>query len=322
VCAPCNQGRWSAAPTALIFLGIIALTWIPVTLFTLSFRQYAGGTVALVVVFHMLLLLTLAAWLHAAFVDPGTPPEAWQREMSEAERRGERVNVCQRSGLYKPPRSHFDSVTKRLTLNMDHFCPWVLNTVGYYNRKFFILFLGYTVLTLFFAVLTLLLQLPAIWEWLGSDTAQSAWFDNPMNAAVFCGALALDSCLLVFLLPFFLVHLKMALRNETTIEGSRFPQFDVGGAANLAQVFGRSRWHWLCPCYCRGPDGDGIVWPTDGNGPLNELATSRAPLAERLNRRFPPGSTFQSAAEARAYVAQQHKEVQAEFLAERDDEAL
>eukprot|EP00966_Prymnesium_polylepis_P064774 1502520-Prymnesium_polylepis.1 len=38
---------------------------------------------------------------------------------------GEPVQVCRRSGLYKPPRSHFDSVTQRLTLNMDHFCPWV-----------------------------------------------------------------------------------------------------------------------------------------------------------------------------------------------------
>jgi len=27
--------------------------------------------------------------------------------------------------MYKPPRSHFDSITQRLVLNMDHFCPWV-----------------------------------------------------------------------------------------------------------------------------------------------------------------------------------------------------
>jgi len=32
--------------------------------------------------------------------------------------------------MFKPPRSHFDSVTQRLVLNMDHFCPWVVNCVG------------------------------------------------------------------------------------------------------------------------------------------------------------------------------------------------
>ena len=50
---------------------------------------------------------------------------------------------CDRTGLPKPPRSHFDHVTKSLVLNMDHFCPWMFNVVGYFNYRYFVNFLMY-----------------------------------------------------------------------------------------------------------------------------------------------------------------------------------
>lgn len=34
---------------------------------------------------------------------------------------------CEKSNLPKPPRSHFDFVTRSLVLNMDHYCPWMFN---------------------------------------------------------------------------------------------------------------------------------------------------------------------------------------------------
>lgn len=48
---------------------------------------------------------------------------------------------CKHSGVLKPPRSHYDSVTKKLVLNMDHYCPWMANVVGYGNYRYFFLFL-------------------------------------------------------------------------------------------------------------------------------------------------------------------------------------
>jgi palmitoyltransferase len=39
--------------------------------------------------------------------------------------------TCRNTGMLKPPRAHYDHVTKRLVLNMDHYCPWMANTVGY-----------------------------------------------------------------------------------------------------------------------------------------------------------------------------------------------
>lgn len=35
------------------------------------------------------------------------------------------------------------SVLGRCVLNMDHYCPWMCNTVGFYNYRYFVLFLVY-----------------------------------------------------------------------------------------------------------------------------------------------------------------------------------
>jgi palmitoyltransferase len=37
-------------------------------------------------------------------------------------------SFCPYSKQPKPPRSHYDHVTKILVLNMDHYCPWMFNT--------------------------------------------------------------------------------------------------------------------------------------------------------------------------------------------------
>jgi palmitoyltransferase len=35
---------------------------------------------------------------------------------------------CQKTQQPKPPRSHYDHVTKLLVLNLDHYCPWMFNS--------------------------------------------------------------------------------------------------------------------------------------------------------------------------------------------------
>lgn len=182
----------------------------------------------------------------------------------------------------EPPRSHYDSVTERLTLNMDHFCPWVVNTVGFYNRKFFMLFLCYANLTMFVALIFLLTQAPRLWPWLTDEEsgAPSRYFPGMINMLVYGAAIAIDGSLLICVLgPFMVFHLRMAARNETTIEGSTHPDFDVGTMQNLRSVFGRKVWAWPIPLYLQGPDGDGVHWPRKGDQARVGTRTSVTPTA-------------------------------------------
>ena len=52
--------------------------------------------------------------------------------------------ICTHTMLVKPPRSHYDHITRQLVLSMDHFCPWVCNCVGYLNYRYFCLFVFWT----------------------------------------------------------------------------------------------------------------------------------------------------------------------------------
>ena len=63
---------------------------------------------------------TTATGIHAA------PPRPWMLLGPHD------WGYCEKSKLPKPPRSHFDYVTRALVLNMDHFCPWMFN-VGTYK---------------------------------------------------------------------------------------------------------------------------------------------------------------------------------------------
>ena len=273
-CAPCGLGRCGASIGAVLVPGLIGLTLIPFV-FKHPYLP-APWAIADVAVFWFWWPCFTTAWLHTVFVDPGTTPLEWHQQISRSPASvREHYRLCPKTNMYRPPRSHFDSITRRVVLNMDHFCPWVCNTVGYFNRKFFILFLFYTVLTTAYAVVS-----TYFWHDLNLEDAQE---ENGMLAM----SLVLNCTLCVTVTGFGAFHMKMAFTNETTIEPGRGflvgrSQYNVGWRKNWESVMGENPWLWLLPVYGDGPSGDGVHWPIDevaARQRLDETETSQQIMA-------------------------------------------
>ena len=95
---------------------VIAVNYVPLVLWTpidSTWRCFC------VVVGHILLVLLLASHLMCVFTDPGTVPLAWHQMIEGDEKLASEHRFCRKSKLYRPLRSHFDSVSRRVVLNMD-----------------------------------------------------------------------------------------------------------------------------------------------------------------------------------------------------------
>lgn len=234
------------------------------------------------IIFHAFIFLTLSSFMQAARRDPGRVPKtaAWTdfhnpppdvtetkrnvgADDAEATTNGSASSAaefsqrrwCRKEGAYKPDRAHYCRVMGRGVLRMDHHCPWLGNTIGWGNHKFFYLFLFYTNCAcgmLGVGILDLLFK----------------FMLPPLDTFLLSGAGGLVAILSAILVPFFAFHTWLISRNMTTIEfcaalskeegGSWTTSsvYDLGLWRNLASVLGDNPLLWLFPV--GDPPGDGI----------------------------------------------------------------
>jgi len=165
----------------------------------------------------------------------------------------------------KPPRTHHCHICKRCILRMDHHCPWVSNCVGFYNHKYFVLFLLYLWIGCGYVAI---LSFPPFRSSIG--------FAGSRGAVLFTFVITLSVMLALSMLLGW--HIYLVLTGQTTIEfyynknrarharmkGEMYiNEYDLGNGKNFQIFFGPGRFwfSWLLPSV-KPPPGDGLIYLT------------------------------------------------------------
>merc|ERR1712216_1030079 len=233
------------------------------------------------IIHHLLVFFLLWSFAMSIIVDPGRVPEWYAR--LEMERQGMHVpgkflaiddeeyklfaNDAQGGSIekkldgsgrwgrkcvkVKPDRCHHCRVCQRCVLKMDHHCPWINNCVGYYNYKYFYLFILYSLLILFWVSATSFLN------FLRSIASEDVLeIGSSSFMIVFCWLY----CTLfgVALGGFVTFHTSLLVQNFTTIElvekkgsparGKTYVHpWDLKTRRNIEECLGKSMWLWMIP---------------------------------------------------------------------------
>mmetsp|Transcript_32888 Transcript_32888/g.40398 ORF Transcript_32888/g.40398 Transcript_32888/m.40398 type:complete len:324 (-) Transcript_32888:256-1227(-) len=146
--------------TVIVFLYTVYM----LTLIGELVKKIYVPTLVWVVVTNVFFLMTFFCFLLVVCTDPGTVPShsPWNPYGSTSKTAGSfppaphgverkrdgRPRFCRICGKYKPDRTHHSRKMGRCVLEMDHYCPWVNNCIGHFNKKYFLLFIFYSCITL------------------------------------------------------------------------------------------------------------------------------------------------------------------------------
>lgn len=176
---------------------------------SLSFSKCTLNNLLLLLFYHTNFFMLLWSMYKSVTSDPGRVPLYWGVIMDDPETKKRRY--CLVCHQFKPERSHHCTTCGRCVLNMDHHCPWIMNCIGFANRKFFLLMIFYIALIVIFMLI--------------AETAIIINFSMSTSDVYFSANLALRLLAVLIQLfftsiitNFFYFHVNLLLLNTTTIE--------------------------------------------------------------------------------------------------------
>ncbi|EFJ48556.1 hypothetical protein VOLCADRAFT_90898 [Volvox carteri f. nagariensis] len=241
------------------FLVLFAITLVLLDVYTFfkhvvpDILHHSGRAVAGAHVVWSMWLLFNVFWnqLHCTLTSPGNTLEVQEQALQSAMTYDWRwCRTCNRG---KPPLAHHCSVCNKCVLKMDHHCVWMANCVGFYNYRFFVLFLFYMWVGSAYSAAVLWLHVPVMLR-LSDPTWEQAGF-LPFFMFVLSCSIWLAMCVLLGW------HVWLVLTGQGTIDyldnadraaearaaGRRWSNpYHLGLAANWQETFDvRGRWWWL-----------------------------------------------------------------------------
>uniref|UniRef100_A0A6U3SID7 Palmitoyltransferase n=1 Tax=Ditylum brightwellii TaxID=49249 RepID=A0A6U3SID7_9STRA len=219
----------------------------------------------------------LVSLFMTSITDPGAVPMgAWplerympieienQNENSQTRNTRHTIEQCEKcEGNYKPPLARHDKISGRCVVKVDHFCPWVCNVIGVFNRKFFILFAFYTFLSSTTALVLLVMRSIRCSYGAGAWIPIIAWnkfnFDHDIVGCKKPSSFSILATHAVVMCVFFSTFVTLLAQYLAVTKGSRRGTNDSELVkTELNEIFGgssnRFEWHWLLPLTVEFPD--------------------------------------------------------------------
>lgn len=151
----------------LFFVYVIIVICFAFGIYTYYYGEnFDDGFYPAILVLSLFLFMTTWSHLRAAFADPGKVSKdgkvrskqiVSKRESVELEEMTQstefideenanlsgEITKCVKCEALRTERVHHCSTCQKCVYKLDHHCPWINNCVGFYNSKFFLLFLFY-----------------------------------------------------------------------------------------------------------------------------------------------------------------------------------